>query len=372
MRTAIVSDLHLGSAAGEDLLRDPAIRRALLEEIADADRLVLLGDALELRDLPLGTALELARPFFEDLGKTLSGREVILVPGNHDHRFAEAVVDDPTAHTGDELGLEQWSRHQGELTAVAQDWLGPARLRIAYPGLWLRRDVYATHGHYMDVHLSLPRLECVAAAAMSRVVDAIPATATPTDYERVLRPIYGLGFALAQSRGATKPRSNRSASETVWQILSPGNDQSEQRHRLAGPLVRTGFPAAVWTLNRLFGANFEADVSPAAIFASGVRGASEMASRLGLSQVNVIVGHTHRGGPYDGEGPWNLPDGGQIYNTGSWFFAQAFHRPGAPPSDYWPGTVTWVEDDGPPRPVRLLMDRSHAELAATVSRASRR
>ena len=58
MRTAIVSDLHLGSAPGEDLLRDPEIRRLLLTEIERADRLVLLGDALELRELPLAPVLE--------------------------------------------------------------------------------------------------------------------------------------------------------------------------------------------------------------------------------------------------------------------------------------------------------------------------
>ncbi len=34
MRTAIVSDLHLGSGTGEDLVSDPAIRAALLKQIA--------------------------------------------------------------------------------------------------------------------------------------------------------------------------------------------------------------------------------------------------------------------------------------------------------------------------------------------------
>ena len=46
MRTAIVSDLHLGSASGEDILRYPGIRSILLEEIRGADRIVLLGDVV--------------------------------------------------------------------------------------------------------------------------------------------------------------------------------------------------------------------------------------------------------------------------------------------------------------------------------------
>ena len=41
-------------------------------------------------------------------------------------------------------------------------------LTLAYPGLRLRPDVYATHGHYLDLHLTVPRLESIAASAMGR------------------------------------------------------------------------------------------------------------------------------------------------------------------------------------------------------------
>ncbi len=71
VRTAIISDLHLGVASDEDVLRDPAVRRILFEEIAGADRLVLLGDVVELRNLPIGPSLRRARPFFEELGEAL-------------------------------------------------------------------------------------------------------------------------------------------------------------------------------------------------------------------------------------------------------------------------------------------------------------
>jgi metallophosphoesterase superfamily enzyme len=100
VRTAIVSDLHLGSSFGEDLLRDASIRAALLEEIGAADRLVLLGDALELRELPLPAVLAAARPFFEDVGEAMAGREVVLVPGNHDHRLAEPLLEEAAARDG--------------------------------------------------------------------------------------------------------------------------------------------------------------------------------------------------------------------------------------------------------------------------------
>src|SRR5436190_3875958 len=195
MRTAIVSDLHLGSPSGEDLARDPAMRRILLEEIAGAERLVLLGDVLELRSLPMARILETVRPFFEELGEAMTGRRVILVPGNHDHRLAEPLLDE-AALAGDALGLEHRGLPTGEPATRIAGWLGKAELGIAYPGVWLRDDIYATHGHYMDCYMSLPRLECVAAAAVMRASGHPPDPATPGDYERSLRPIYGLAYAL--------------------------------------------------------------------------------------------------------------------------------------------------------------------------------
>ena len=68
MRTLIVSDLHLGSGLGSDVLSRPGPRAALLEALEDVDRLVLLGDVLELRHRPPRYAMAAARPFFEDSG----------------------------------------------------------------------------------------------------------------------------------------------------------------------------------------------------------------------------------------------------------------------------------------------------------------
>ena len=219
MRTAIVSDLHLGSAFGEDVARDAEIRRALLEEIATADRLVLLGDVLELREKPLAATLESARPFFEDVGGAMAGRHVVLVPGNHDHRLAEPLLEE-LALADRPLELEHRAPPDRDGARLIADWLGDSALDLAYPGIWLRDDVYATHGHYMDCHMSLPRLECVAAAGVMRLFGPVPSPATPFDYERVLRPVYGLSYSVAQSglaQRATRP------SERVWRAISRRN-----------------------------------------------------------------------------------------------------------------------------------------------------
>src|SRR3954462_13879220 len=191
MRTAIISDLHLGVASDEDVLRAPAIRRVLFEEIAGADRLVLLGDVVELRNLPLGPSLERSRPFFEELGEAIGDAEVTLVPGNHDARLAEPLFDGLSISGDPPLGLEHLYPPAPGPLALIDEWLGPARLQPAYPGIWLRDDVYATPGHSADAPLTLPRAECVAAALMMRLLGPPPQRATPTDYERILRPLYG-------------------------------------------------------------------------------------------------------------------------------------------------------------------------------------
>jgi hypothetical protein len=366
LRTAIVSDLHLGSGFGEDVVRDAGIRARLLAEIEGADRLVLLGDALELRELPLGSVLEASRPFFQDVGEAMAGRSVVLVPGNHDHRLVEPLLEDLQL-AGTKLGLEQRDEPRGEAGARLREWLGAAELEIAYPGLWLREDVYATHGHYMDCHMSLPRLECVAAAAMMRAFAGLPAAATPEDYERLLRPVYGFSYALAQAglaRRATRP------SERVWRLISGSRNGAgtRARRRALAAAAAAGIPATVWALNRALGADFSPDLSGTAITRSGIDAAVELCGRLGLRGVHVLTGHTHRGGPWQGEAEWELGGGGRLHNTGSWVFATAFHHPGTPPGPYWPGTVTWLEDDAPPRRARLLLDSPHGELRAAVRR----
>jgi hypothetical protein len=364
MRTAIISDLHLGVASDEDVLRDPAVRRILFDEIAGAERLVLLGDAVELRTLPLGQSLERARPFFEELGAALGDAEVILVPGNHDHRLAEPLLDELSV-AGTELGLEQHHSPGPGPTAMLDGWLGPARLRIAYPGVWLRDDVYATHGHYMDAHLALPRAECVATATMIRLSRPVPLNAAPRDYERIVRPIYGFAFGLAQAlRVPRRRRGNRF--ERWWEILAGEAEDLSLRAR-AG---KAAFPAGIAGLNRLLRADFAPDVSVEAIYRSGVAAGTELATRLGLSGVAVITGHTHRAGPLPGEPDWTLPGGGDLHNTGSWVFSSAFHQPGTPPNSYWPGTVTWLEDEGPPTPKQLLLEHSHEMLFGLVNRGA--
>lgn len=215
--------------------------------------------------------------------------------------------------------------------------------------------------------MSLPRLECVAAAAAIRAGGPLPDPTAPEDYERVLRPIYGLAFGLAEaglSGRATVP------SELAWRAISGSRDGGRLRRATAKAAFGVGVPGSIWLLNRVLRAEFDADLSPAAISRSGIDAAAELARRLRAEATHTITGHTHRGGPEEGDAEWVVPGGGRLHNTGSWVYADAFHHPGRPPGPYWPGTVTWVEDEGAPRRVRLLLDRRREDLLAAVERVA--
>ena len=63
MRTLVISDLHIGAGTNADVLRRPHIREQLIGGLDGIDRLVVLGDGLELRDGPHRDAVDVR---FED------------------------------------------------------------------------------------------------------------------------------------------------------------------------------------------------------------------------------------------------------------------------------------------------------------------
>ena len=89
MRTAVISDLHLASGGGGDVLRHERFRDLLAERLDGIERLVLLGDVIELRDRPLAESLERCRDTLAALGRIAAKAEVVIVAGNHDHHLIE-------------------------------------------------------------------------------------------------------------------------------------------------------------------------------------------------------------------------------------------------------------------------------------------
>src|SRR4051812_44127907 len=368
MQTAIVSDLHLGTLVCADLVRDPEICVTLLDELGKADRVVLLGDVLELRDRPAGEILEQASPFLELLGTALGDGEVVLVPGNHDHRLAEALLEGHSLGRPPKLELEHRFDPVTDLAAQIAERLRPANFTLAYPGLRLRDDVWVTHGHYMDCHMAIPTIECLSAAAAMRMVGSIPDPATPDDYERAIAPIYGFSWGFAQARGPERIGGRARPTASAWRRLS-GDRSSGMAGRFLGSVA---FPLAAHGLGRALRRRFDTDISVENISRAGLAAIREAIGRLHVDAAHVVFGHTHRPGPLgrDDAVSWRLGDRPELHASGSWVYSPGLCGPTPEQSMFWPGTVVWVGDEGPPRRRDLLHDRSRAELGNAVRRIS--
>jgi predicted phosphodiesterase len=382
MRTLILSDLHLGSLSGSGLLGKEQIRRALLAELEEVDRLVLLGDVLELRHGPMREAMAAARPFFEELGSSLAGREIVITAGNHDH----ALVEPWLARRGEESEPPELAPEQLLEPAAASPaleriaaWAAPARLSVAYPGLWVRPDVYATHGHYLDCHLTIPTLERLTMGAMLRVLRRTPAELRGAgDYEAIGSPVFAWRDAVARD-ARTGSALNGIATVSAWRALgggvagegSPNASRRTRRGRGASRAQRlrmralaAGFPLAVAALNRAGLGPLRTDISGEELRKAGLRAIGDVAEGLGLGAAHVVFGHTHRTGPLPGDeqDEWRTPAGGRLYNTGSWTYASIFLTDTPGESPYWPGGAVLVEDEGPPLLRRLLQDRTREQI----------
>jgi hypothetical protein len=371
MRTVIVSDLHLGAGTDVDLLRAPALRDVLMEEITGADRLILLGDVVELRERPLAESFDLAEPFFSALAEAVPDTELVIVPGNHDHHVLEDWLARRRLDRVAPLALEQRAPDdcEGPLVALAKRAGNPS-VGLSYPGLWVREDIYATHGHYLDRHLTIPTFERLALAAVERALgppsseaeDPLDAPEGPTDpdeYERALTPVYAFLFALAQ--GVSADRRGPGPSARIWAAMSEGATRAQ---KLRGWLLGSvALPGAVGMANRFGLGPVKPDLSPGAITRAGITAMGEVIERLGIDAEHVIFGHTHRRGPLDGEPGWTATSGAKLLNSGSWT-----HMPGlignATPdeSPYWPGTIVEVTETGPPVAKLLLGSLTRTEL----------
>ena len=359
----MLSDLHLGARSGNDLLRRAEVRERLLGALDGVERVVLLGDVIELRERGLDEGAELAEPFLAELGESLDGGEVVVVAGNHDHPLAEPVV--AAAGGPSELALEARARPDphhplGRLAAR----MGASTLEMAYPGLWLAPGVYATHGHYLDLHSSVPTFESVALAAAARMVGGIPAEgATPADYERVVAPVYRAAAALGQTSRPGGAALGADVSARVWaRLRSSGAEDGASG--LPVRLFEGALPGAVAAVNRLGLGPFAPDFSAPAMRESGLRSMGEAARRLGVEADVLVFGHTHRAGPLAGEEGWAAPGGTRLVNAGTWVYEPAFvdGPPGGSP--YWPGTCVFLDGPGDLRVERLLADAPHEELRA--------
>ena len=353
MRTAVVSDLHLGSLGGTDLASTPAYRRHLLEALEGADRVVLLGDVLEERERPLAELLAVSGSFFDELAAVTAGARVTIVPGNHDHGLAEPWLTALRLEGGKLEAAHEWPVEPGQGAAgrIAAR-LPDSELTLAYPGLWLRPDVYATHGHYLDLHLTVPRLESIAASAMTRISGRPAACASAADYEAVMAPIYAFFAELAQGASPRSLARGSRTSREVWRRVNGGGSLARFL------LGRVTIPGAVAALNRLGVGPFKPVLTGEELRRSGLLSMGRVAETLAPGAEHVLFGHTHRPGPLPGDDrtEWTTLSGTRLWNSGCWMLEGSFIRGTGERSPYWPGTVLLLDDEGPPRRENALHD----------------
>jgi hypothetical protein len=353
VRTLVISDLHLGARSGVDVLRRPAARQALTQALDGVDRLVILGDLLELRHGPVYDALDAARPVLQAIGEGLGADgEVVLVPGNHDFRLVAPWLEWRSRNGPEPLGLQERAGPKASTgTRAIARMLQPASLDVVYPGIWLDDGVYATHGHYLDRHVTIPSFERLGSGVLGRLLRAPADRATsPDDYELVLAPMYALLDAVAARVADGRAAAPGNVSARTWQRLSGGGTRTWHTRVLTG-----AFPLGVGALNRMGLGPLRADLSGVELRRAGLRAIGEVIARLRVDAHYVVFGHTHRAGPLpdDEHHEWRLAGGAALLNTGSWVYESMYldRHWGNP---YWPGGAVELEGGGEPRLVRLL------------------
>jgi hypothetical protein len=362
VNTLVISDLHLAAGAGRALLHEPEIRRTLASKLKGIDRLVLLGDVVELREQPIWAALADAAPVVGPLVEALGPHaEIILTVGNHDHQLiAPWMVRRAAGGDDTPLGLESAVRWQpgDPLAALVDVWgAGGASVRVVYPGLWLRDDIYAMHGHYLDRHSTLPAFERLAAGAMARwLKQPLSAIARAEDYEAVLSPIYAWMFQNSQNGQAALPddgqepgSSHNNASARIWKLLQEGDVVT----KLA---LSSGITAGTGLLRIAGLGPLKSDISGEELYHSGVNSYGTVLEKLDISSEYAIYGHTHRAGPLPGDEAdlWVAPTGTKMINTGCWVTEEAIIGADLPQTAYRPGFAVRIGDSGPPELVNLL------------------
>jgi hypothetical protein len=334
VRTLVVSDFHLGTRLRHHVLLYSEPLERLLAQLDDVDRLVLLGDIVELLEGRPGPVMEVAAPILRAIGARLGReREVVLVPGNHDAR----LVHDWVVRMGGALGLASIVPPDATpLLAGVVSLLAPARVRVHYPGVWLSPTVWATHGHYLDRHL-LPE----SAFGITRgLLGRLPRDgAAPADYESAGGPSL-TRFEALMTRWLPRP------------LAAMFEDLADLVRAATMPRVPTNLlPRDVAPLTSLLlGLQMRRASLPAL---------ARVVHRLGVSADWIIFGHVHRLGPLPGDDPlrWQGPGGRpRMANTGCWLYEPRLLHRGRPPHPYWPGGAVLIEPGQTPQALGLLDD----------------
>lgn len=351
MRTLVISDLHLGSRGKRDVLRQPAALERLLDALRGCDRLVLLGDVVELLEGRPAGAISDAIPVLREIGGAMAGGEILVIPGNHDHALLRAWLRQRRADEQPLGPATQVPRTATEELAELTAQLHPrsGRVRVQYPGAWLGPHVFAHHGHYLDQHLSSAAVARITRAAAERALG-------PADAYELRRTT---SFAAASLVVRDLPDGFEEGMERVGGIARAWGKSVLGRDASATPQAkarneRIAAVGSVWMDRRLE--------------RSGLQAMAQVAQDLGVvpRARHVLFGHVHRLGPLnadEGLGSWRPdPEGPYLWNSGSWVHEPMLVTSEDHQSPFWPGGALLLDGDRTPQVQRLLEDVPLNEL----------
>ena len=217
----------------------------------------------------------------------------------------------------------------------------PRQVHLDYPGTWLADDVWATHGHYLDRHATVPTFERLGVGALARLTRSPAAAARrPDDYERPLAPLYALLDALAERAPRRRRRptpARRRGSGGRWRAAAAGRCVA-RRWRAACS------PASGWRTSPASGPSGRTCRGPSC----GARRCGPWARSSppwtsGPATSSSATPTAAGPGPQDEPAEWSAPGGAggvRLLNAGCWVRdplwgagdASSPYRPGAPSS----------------------------------------
>ena len=170
-------------------------------------------------------------------------------------------------------GVDRHARHRADARSRRS-------LDVVYPGIWLDDGVYATHGHYLDRHVTVPSFERLGAGVLGRLLRA------PADRAALARRLRGRARAdvraARRDRRARRRRPRRRAGQRVGRARGSALSSDGERDAWRGrALVAGAFPLAHRRAQpaRASG-RCEADLSGAELRRASLRAMGEVVARL--------------------------------------------------------------------------------------------
>ena len=296
---------------------------ALVEAVSDADRLVLLGDIVELRERPLAEALEVSRPVLEALGRAMAGRPVVLVPGQPRPRARRAVARAAAARgrgaaggggVAGGAGRRRGRAHRrvdarrGADARLSRPAAARRRLRHSRP---LPRPAPDHPAARVDrgvrdgpAHEARPRARARPPTTRPSSPRCTPSTpASP----RAPRPARWPAAAASRAPSGSAPAT--AARPTPPRPSAPATRRARASAAATRFLLgRVTIPGAVAALNVLGLGPFRATLTGEELRRSGLDAMARVAEVLAPGTPHVVFGHTHRPGPLRARRPGRVDD----------------------------------------------------------------